>query len=247
MGIGLGNLSIAEFEKRTGFIFSEKDRKWLESHRTDNANPKFDSGEFHIFDMPLSIHMSETIKDKLLTILKKYNRKSFSKETCTISIIYETDKEKQLRKQKEKEIVEKEARDADPNSIWNIKWHMFIPVKINVNGSIKELYYGCFINTYTKGKTNIPDIIDGYAYISKDEQGIHGQFNLFNPEKDNDADTTEYNYIIGSGFYNLTGSYIGNIQNATFDEIRFNIKDAINEYKNSGGCLTNGKEIHFYR
>ena len=97
---------------------------------------------------------------------------------------------------------------------------MAVPVKVND----KDVYYGCFINTYTTGRDNIPDIIEGKAFIKMDEEGFHGRFTLYNSEKDNDANEhDDWNWIIGSSFYSKSGRWIGNVDNAYFEETEFSI------------------------
>lgn len=239
MGIFLGNLSISELIQRTGYNISDEDRKILEQHRQDNATIDPCSDKFHIFDIPFSIHVTEAFKNKLIEILTKYEEISKSKETLAIAIVKESDQEKEKRLKKEKE--QKEWRDnlSNPNSIWNVKWHMAVPVKVND----KEVYYGCFINTYTTGRDNIPDIIEGKAFIKRDEEGFHGRFTLYNPEKDNDANEhDDWDWVIGSGFYSKSGNYIGNVDNAYFEETEFSIAECIQNLVNIDRSL---KEIHF--
>ena len=43
MAIYLGNQTISDLERRTGYVFSDEDRKWLESHRQDLAEIDFES------------------------------------------------------------------------------------------------------------------------------------------------------------------------------------------------------------
>ena len=121
---------------------------------------------------------------------------------------------------------------------------MMIPVAIDYNGKRYDLYYSCFINTYTTGKMNIPKIIDGTAWIERREEGLYGRFNLFNPQKDNDADVnSDWNHVIGNGFYHKSGSLIKNDVGFTFERIEFSIKEAIELYKSLKGF---DKEIHYY-
>lgn len=242
----LGNLSITDLERRTGWIFSESDRKWLESHRQDNATVKFDSEMFHIFDLPFTITVAEGIKDNLIKMLTKYNDKQASKEVVQIAVVIESDKEKEARLKKEKEEKEWQDKLTNPNSIWLIKWHMLVPVRIKnlETGSERDLYYWCFINTYTTGRDNIPEIVDGTANISLDEEGFHGTFTLYDDEIVNDADNyPEYRFVIGSGFYSDRNNYMGRNHNGiVFENTTFNIKEAINRYKDINGHC---REVHF--
>lgn len=241
----LGNLSITDLERRTGWTFSESDKKWLESHRQDNATVKFDSEKFHIFDLPFTITVAEGIKDNLIKMLTKYNDKQASKEAVQIAVVTESDKEKEARLKKEKEEKEWQDKLTNPNSIWLIKWHMLVPVRIKnlETGSECDLYYWCFINTYTTGRDNIPEIVDGTANIFLDEEGFHGTFTLYDDEIVNDADNyPEYRFVIGSGFYNRD-NYIGRNHNGiVFENTTFNIKEAINRYKDVNGHC---REVHF--
>lgn len=235
----LGNVSIDEFIRRTGYNISKADRKILEAHRQDNATIEFDSDKFHVFDIPFSIVVSESFNAKLVEILVKYEAESPSKEKCSVSIVKETEDQKASRLKKEKEQQEWQDTLTNPNSIWNVKWHMMVPV--TVNG--KECFYGCFINTYTTGRENIPDTIDGKAWIRKDEEGLHGTFTLSNPDIDNDADEhPDWCYVIGTGFYSRSGNYIGQIEEAYFEETQFSLREAINNIRNFDKSY---KETHF--
>lgn len=66
-----GNVSVKEFEDITKVNFTQEDKQWLESHRTNKA--KGENGKFHIFRHPFQIHCCETIIDEVLTILYNYN------------------------------------------------------------------------------------------------------------------------------------------------------------------------------
>ena len=118
---------------------------------------------------------------------------------------------------------------------------MLVPIDMS-HIDLSTLYYGCFVNTYTKGRTNIPDTIRGKATIYLDKEGFHGSFALDNPEIDSDAEYN-YTYVIGSGFYSPNGGYIGNIDGAEFKETIFYLQDAIDEYKNIKGNVV--KEIWY--
>lgn len=235
MGVYLGNVSISELERRTGYNFSEEDRKWLESHRQDDADVKFDSEKFHIFDIPFEIHVTQSINDYLTKLLLKYENISSSKEPLRLAKITETEEHKQKRLEKEQKEKEAKERKENPNSVWNIKWDMLVPVTVvDVNTkNTYDCYYWCFLNTYTTGKNNIPDMIDGNAWIMLDDRGLHGQFKLDNPERDNDANKhTDWNWVIGCGFYNLHGRWIGSINDVIFEKVSFSIKEAINRFIN---------------
>lgn len=241
MGFRLGNVSIKEFLDRTGYNMTKEDIAILETHRQDNATIDPNSDKFHIFDVPFHICVAGPFKTELINILMKYEEISKSKETLGISEVVETEKERERRLKKEKEEQEWKEKLENPNSVWNIKWHMLVPVIVEGH----EAYYGCFINTYTTGRNNIPDIIDGTASIRMDEEGFHGHFSLYNSEENNDANEyPEWNWVIGSGFYGKSGAYIGTVNNAYFEETQFSIKEAIETYENlkDNG---NSKEIHF--
>ena len=246
MAVYLGNQTIFDLERRTGYVFSDEDRKWLELHRQDKAEIDFNSDKFHIFDLPFAIQAAEPISDYLLKLLMKYEETTPSKEPLQFAVIKETEKQKENRLKKEKEEKEWQDKLNNPNSIWNIKWHMLVPVQINYKDSKRNLYYGCFVNTYTKGHENIPNIINGKATIYLNEEGFNGKFDLSNTEIDSDADEhLDWNYVIGGGFYTETGDYLGNISNVYFDEITFFLKDAISDYQNIKGQSC--KETHFYK
>lgn len=119
---------------------------------------------------------------------------------------------------------------------------MCVPVVVDN----KEFYYQCFINTYNKGKENIPDIIEGKGKIIYTEDGFNGTFTLYNPEKDNDANEhPDWNYVIGCGYVTKSGVYRGKINNAYFNEVEFSIKDCIENYKQL--FSTTATELHFDR
>jgi len=68
----LGNLTVKDFEERTGVSFSEEDRLTLEDMRINSANEPL-AGKLHIFDMPFQIHCGEDVFKKVLGILRKYD------------------------------------------------------------------------------------------------------------------------------------------------------------------------------
>lgn len=109
-----------------------------------------------------------------------------------------------------------------------------------------QFYFGFFINTYTTGHDNIPNSIDGHVTANITEEGIRGSFVLANPEKDNDANLHEdWNYIIGTGLYSSSGSYLGKISRYSIGEIESDLRDAIELYKSI--TSNDPKEIHFDR
>ena len=227
----LGNLTITEFEKRTGYKFNKEDKLWLEQHRQDDSNITYSSEKLHIFDIPFSIHASELIYSQLFKLLQKYESISKSKEILQLLCIKESEEKKNTL---EKHAYEEKLQN--PNSIWNIKWHMLVPIN-------DQYYYGCFINTYTTGRNNIPNIIHGYGNIRMDDNGLQGKFYLDYPEIESDADErNDWNYIIGTGIYDIHGNYLH--KKINFEEIRFNIKDAIRLYTD---LIRNSKEIHFFK
>lgn len=240
--IYLGNLSIYEFLKRTGYNMSDEDRHILETHRQDRVDIDPNSDKFHIYDIPFCINVSESYKDELLRILRKYDNISPSKTMLSISIAAETETDKALRIKREREKAEYQQRLENPNSIWNVKWHMLVPITVT-NG--KEAYYSCFINTYTTGRDNIPDIIDGYANIRMDEIGFHGTYKLFDQTTVDDANLLpDICFVVGSGFFRKSGAYIGQLDGVYFNDTNFSIKEAINNYVNMNG---DAKEISFSR
>lgn len=230
----LGNLSIDEFIRRTGYKFSDEDYKWLNNHRQNDAHVKFDSNNLHIFDIPFCIHAASNITAKLIEILEKYDKKTPTKEKYSVIKVTETEEQRYMREKLDKEIEERKSREENPNSIWLVKYHMFIPV--NVQG--RELYYGCFVNILVKGKDNIPKIIDGRCYISRTTVGFSGKFWLFNEDENINVD---YDGVIGSGLYDLNGNFL-NVSEYTFDEVEFNISDGIKNYES---FRIDSKEIYF--
>lgn len=243
MSVFLGNETISDLERRTGYVFSDEDRKWLESHRQDKADIEYNSDKFHIFDIPFAIHVAEPISDYLLKLLMKYEEAKPSKEPLQFAIVKETNEQREKRLKKEKEDKEWQDILANPNSIWNVKWHMLVPVlaKNIETGSTRNLLYWCFINTYTTGRDNIPDIIDGFANIELNDEGLHGVFKLYdNSNSDADEHIDDWNFVIGAGFYSERGNYIGNIKDVTFENTTFNLKEAINRYNDINN---NYKEI----
>ena len=243
MYVSLGNLTVEELEKRTGYRFSSRDRAWLEDHRQDLADVKFDSDKFHIFDIPFSIQCAESIYKELLDLLKKYETIKPSEESLMIACIKETEEQQKQRLKREQREKEEQDRKENPNSIWNVKWHMSVPVQLIDD---RQVYYDCFINTYTTGYKNIPKIISGRGWIKKDLEGFHGQFTLSNPEIDSDADKhPDWNYVIGMSFRDMNGKSVGELkENPFFDRVDFNIAEGIKLFETITGWKST--EIHFY-
>lgn len=243
-GIALGNLSISEFEKRTGWKLSKDDRKWLNSHRVDSMEVDALSNAFHIFDIPFMIQVADTISTKLNTLIRKYEQFCPSKDKLSISVITESEYDRlvRLRHAQQQELAEKQKNNL--KSVWTVNWKMLIPVKVvNDDGIQKNLYYGVFITTHTTGRINIPKYIDGKIIISKDSAGFHGQFQLYDSKTHNDADEFNHNWVNGIGFYHLSGSHIGCLDSFYFDEIECDIKTALEEYEMILGVECN--EIFF--
>ncbi len=56
MGIYLGNLSVEQFEKRTGIILSDEHREYMKAHRQEAVNnTPITDGAWHGFDIPFII------------------------------------------------------------------------------------------------------------------------------------------------------------------------------------------------
>lgn len=226
----LGNLSIDDLENRTGYQFSPKDRSWLEQHKSDNATITYASNKFHIFDVPFCIHISGAIYKEFYNLLLTYEKQHRSKVTVQLVCISETNEEERKRFEYDAYL----EKQQDPNSIWNVKWHMLVPIS-------DEIYCRCFINTFTTGLNNVPTIINGNGKIYYDDSGFHGFGILSDPEKDSDAEISEY--IILAGFYTKDGRYLDiKIQ---FEPISFSIKEGIENYISIRG--NSYQEISLYR
>lgn len=235
MLIFLGNLTVEELEERTRWNFDTRDKLWLEEHRQDDAKVKYESEKFHIFDIPFAITCDKTIFKELSSILKRYNDVQCSAEKLSISEIDETEEERKL-KQKQKE---REELRANPNAIWNIKWHMMVPVKVKSNKREIDCLYHVFINTYTRGFKNIPSMITGKGWVELDDVGLHGYFSLKNPETDDDANEhPEWNYVIGGNYFYIEGKQY-HLENATFEKVEFDLAESIERFGD------NYREIHF--
>ena len=241
MAVYLGNLSIDDFIKRTGYDITDEDRKVLESHRQDSASVASDSDKFHIFDVPFAITVGEHYSQQLVNILQKYENIKKSKSQLYINVAKESDKEREIRLQRAKAELEWQNKLKNKSAIWLVKWQLYVPVIVNS----REYYYWCFVNTYTTGRENIPNIIDGKGEISLDDSGFTGTFKLYNPEMDNDANEhDEWNYVVGCGFVTKSNSYIGKLSNAQFNNVEFSIKDCIQNYLNFNDSA---KDIHFHK
>lgn len=95
MSIYLGNLTIEEFEERTGWTFSKEDKDTFNRLKSDRADIDLDS--LHIFDAPFAIHIGTNIYDEIFSILMKYENNVPSKNSLQVS-----------RKEKPKEEIERE-------------------------------------------------------------------------------------------------------------------------------------------
>ena len=234
--IYLGNLTINQFIQRTGYNLSDADRRWFEAHRSNNATIRSDGSVFHIFDLPFSIHVSKNLIDQLMSKLMVYENVRPSNEPLQIIPVNDSDEEKRERDVRAYDLKQQELC-TNPNNVWNVKWHMM--VKVN-----DKLFYGCFINTYTKGYMNIPAMIDGSFWIEKSSDGLRGAFTLEDPESMDDANAhPDWNYVIGTGFYDASGNLLR--CDNTFERIQSSIHDAIELEKQIHGRTGFGREIHF--
>ena len=239
MGFALGNLTIDDFIKRTGYNITEEDKAILDKYRQENATISPYSEALHIFDVPFSITISEPIYDTIIKILFKYEDEQSSKEPLKVIKVSETEKEKARRLEKEQFERERQERKDNPNAIWLVKYHMLIPV---IGNKKVEVYYGCFVNVYIKGYNNIPDILEGTLTIRKDENGFTGNFNL---SMDNEFILPdEYNWVIGTGFTKITGEWLGSIEEVYFEDTVYSLKDGIMNYRD---YHNSGKEIYFHK
>lgn len=85
MNIQFGNLTTKEFEEKVGWKFEEKDRSFLEKHRTETADFS-ESDRFHIFDAPFSLTIGEDIAKQIIDILKKYNADKQPKTDFSVGV-----------------------------------------------------------------------------------------------------------------------------------------------------------------
>lgn len=82
----LGNLSISQLIKITGWEFNQDDLSWLAMHKSENASFR-ENDKFHIFEIPFCIVAGKNIEKELLGILIKANDKNCSPEP--IQILFE--------------------------------------------------------------------------------------------------------------------------------------------------------------
>lgn len=92
MSIYLGNLSIDEIEKRTGIVFSDEHKKYMNEHRqTAVNNTPLKEGFWHGFDIPFMIMTSDkAMAKKYVDMLSKYD---WTKCKEPLRIGYERSKE----------------------------------------------------------------------------------------------------------------------------------------------------------
>lgn len=225
MGFALGNLTIDELIRRTGYDMSNEDKAILNKYRQDNATISPYDEALHIFDLPFAIYISEPIYDMVFKILCKYNDINSSNEPLQVVKVEETEKQRERRLEEEKYEKEKQERRDNPNSKWLVKYHMLVPIKVNDY----DAFYNCFINVYIQGYYNIPNIVDGTLTIRMDEDGFHGTFTLHNNEDYILED--EYKYVIGSGFSKKNGNWVGHIDDAYFEDTTYSIKSGILNYR----------------
>lgn len=188
MYIFLGNQTIEQLESRTGWHFTEDEREWLNTHRQDKAEVRRDSDKFHIFDIPFHISMGERISEELIDLLKS---KEVPNETIHFSIAEETEQEK-IEKKRKAEAEAFAIKRKDESIRWMWKWTLRVPID-------EQHEYGCFINTECYGYDNHGEP-RGTFRICIDEEGLHGNFKLDNPEI-NKTNHPEWDYVIGIGMY----------------------------------------------
>ncbi len=235
--IFLGDLTVDEFAKRTGFNISEEDKATLNKYKCDKATIDYKENQLHIFDIPFAIEISMPIYKEIFSMLNKYNDISSTKEPLRVIEVKETEQQARQRITKEKEKAALEEMKNDVDKIWQVQYYLLVPVTSNC----KEYYYSCFINVYIKGFYNIPESVDGTGFISKDEEGLRGHFNL---AKTNEFFIdSEYNFVVGYRLCNLSGNSMRKYDEYTFEETHFNIKECINNYKTITG---NSSKYIFY-
>ena len=149
------------------------------------------------------------------------------------------------RNKAEKVEKERKEQNENPNSVFLIKWYLTVPVVVKN----KNLYYQCFINTYFKGtRADIPEMINGTANISIDEEGLHGSFRLDDESKiaDNANTHPEWNFVVGSSYRRLDGSYLGShFDNGFFDNVEFSIKESYELSKQFESCARTAWFDHY--
>ena len=212
MYIFLGNLTISQLMERTGWTFSEEEYEWLESHRQDNATIRSDSDKFHIFDCPFTIECAPSISEEVKTLLMS---KGVSKESLQMMIAQETDEEK-AEKKREQERLEWETKKANPEIRWMWKWGLVVPIAEN------REFHG-FFNTECVGYHN-HGTPTGTFRVMRDTEGLHGSFELDNPEINVTAHP-EWNFIYGLG--DFINGYL--VPNQEFDWFEGRIEDYLSE------------------
>lgn len=236
MGFCLGNLTVQDFLKRTGYKMSQHDIDWLEAHRQNNADVRYNSEGFHIFDLPFCVYIPEHLFDDVYKILKKYEDETPAQESCALCRVEITEKDKQEEARKVEENKRKqewESTKLNPNQPWLVKYHMLVPVKVkDTYNNYIELFYWCFINTHIKCKyADIPKMPKGKAYVYINEKGLHGKFTLSNADEvDSNNYDPESNYVYGIGFYSKNGSYLGHCDDLTFEQVDFDIEECVNRF-----------------
>lgn len=76
MNVRFGNLSVKQFEERTGVTLTDEDRSWFEEHRQDNATVTAPD-KLHIFDMPFGIKCGDAIVHEAIKRLQAYGSENF--------------------------------------------------------------------------------------------------------------------------------------------------------------------------
>ena len=88
MSICLGNLSVDEIEKRTGIVFSDEHKKYLNEHRQTAVNKTpLKEGFWHGFDIPFMIMTSDKATAmKYVAMLSEYD---WAKSKESLQVGYE--------------------------------------------------------------------------------------------------------------------------------------------------------------
>lgn len=76
------------------------------------------------------------------------------------------------------------------------------------------------------------------------QESIHGRFMLYDKSNnDTDEHVDDWNFVIGAGFYNECGSYLGRgHEGVVFENTTFDIKEAIHRYNDMNNQY---REIYF--
>lgn len=92
MTVSFGNLTVEELGKEMGWEFEPKDLEWLKSKRVESAQAEdiVENEGFHIFYLPLQIKVAESICDKLVSLLKKYNDKHEGDARLSVEMLSRT-------------------------------------------------------------------------------------------------------------------------------------------------------------